>query len=107
VYAWGENEYGQCGVQARQSESGTSILYGPTLVNFDDYYKPTIRQVSAGGHHSGFVDDIGRLFTCGKGDYGQLGIGQTTNEIVPYYVNRIPDKVVEASCGQDHTLVLT
>jgi hypothetical protein len=27
--------------------------------------------------------------------------------LTPYYVNRIPDKVIEASCGKEHTLVLT
>ena len=27
--------------------------------------------------------------------------------MTPYYVNRIPDKVIEVACGQDHSLVLT
>ncbi|MFO0117873.1 MAG: RCC1-like domain-containing protein [bacterium] len=29
-----------------------------------------MRQVSAGSCHSTFVDDIGRLFVCGRGEKG-------------------------------------
>jgi len=46
----------------------------PGKVKFSDYYKPTIRSLSAGAYHSGFIDDLGRLFTCGKNNCGQLGI---------------------------------
>jgi alpha-tubulin suppressor-like RCC1 family protein len=57
-------------VQGNQAETGLNIIYGPALVNFDDYYKPNIKEIDAGGQHSGFIDDIGRLFTCGRGDQG-------------------------------------
>jgi alpha-tubulin suppressor-like RCC1 family protein len=57
------------------------------MVNFEDYYTPNLKEVYAGAYHSAFLDDIGRLFTCGKGEQGQLGIGQTANESTPYYVN--------------------
>ena len=30
-----------------------------------------------------------------------------SNEHVPYFINRIPDKVQEVACGEDHTLILT
>jgi len=30
-----------------------------------------------------------------------------TDEATPYYVQKIPDKVLEVACGEDHTLVLT
>jgi alpha-tubulin suppressor-like RCC1 family protein len=70
VYSWGDNEFGQCGVTAKGESSGMQSIYQPSAVNFDDYYRPNIKEVSAGGHHSGFVDDIGRLFMCGKGEQG-------------------------------------
>lgn len=101
MFAWGLNENGQCGV------GDVSVIFSPRSVNFDQYYRANIRQVSAGSGHSTFVDDIGRLFVCGRGDKGQLGIGTTNDELVPYYITRIPDKVVEAAAGVDHTLVLT
>lgn len=46
------------------------MQYSPCSVNFDQYYKPNIMQISAGGYHSGFVDDIGRLFMCGRNEKG-------------------------------------
>lgn len=56
------------------------VLHDPAKVDFDKYYKPFIRQVAAGGSHSGFLDDVGRVFMCGKNDYGQLGL----NNFVSY-----------------------
>lgn len=81
--------------------------FAPVLVNFDQYYRPNLQNISAGGSHSAFVDEIGRLFICGKGQNGQLGHGTFANEMTPYYVTRIPDKVAEAACGDEHTVVLT
>jgi len=101
VFAWGNNECGQCGT------GPLPVLYEPSTVNFDQYYRPNIKQVSAGGNHSSFVDDIGRLFMVGKSDHGQLGLGSTSNEIMPVYITHIPDKIAEAACGAEHTLVLT
>jgi alpha-tubulin suppressor-like RCC1 family protein len=100
-FAWGLNENGQCGV------GDVSIVFTPRSVNFDQYYRANIRQVSAGTFHSTFVDDIGRLFVCGRGEKGQLGIGTVNDELVPYYITRIPDKVTETAAGVEHTLVLT
>jgi alpha-tubulin suppressor-like RCC1 family protein len=83
------------------------IHYTPQLANFDQYYRPNIQSISAGGAHTSFVDDIGRLFVCGKGKNGQLGLGTYLDEYTPFYVTRIPDKIVEAACGEEHTIVLT
>jgi alpha-tubulin suppressor-like RCC1 family protein len=44
---------------------------------------------------------------CGKNDQGQLGLGNYNNELVPYYVTRISDKVSEVACGEAHTLLAT
>lgn len=43
----------------------------------------------------------------GRNDGGQLGVGTMKPEMTPFYVTRIPDKVVDSSCGGEHTLVLT
>jgi alpha-tubulin suppressor-like RCC1 family protein len=29
------------------------------------------------------------------------------DEPAPYFVTKIPDKVIDAACGEDHTLALT
>ena len=101
AYAGGANDNGQCGV------GQVASLFSPSSVNFDEYYKPKVKLASAGSSHTAFVDDIGRLFMVGNNDKGQLGIGSTNSESRPFYVTRIPDKVVDVACGTEHTLVLT
>ena len=44
---------------------------------------------------------------CGKGDQGQLGLGSTGDELTPFYVSRVADKVAEVACGEEHSIVLT
>lgn len=66
-----------------------------------------IKNISAGSWHTGFVDDINRLFIVGRNDKGQLGLGSFSDEQTPYFVSRIPDKVAEVACGDLHTIVVT
>jgi hypothetical protein len=56
------------------------------------------------------VDDKGRLWACGDGSYGQLGLGDTAHRLVPTRVNpqhfaRAPISVVAA--GNFHSAVVT
>lgn len=44
---------------------------------------------------------------CGRGESGQLGNQSFSDESSPYYVGKIPDKVCEVACGEDHTIALT
>ena len=40
-----------------------------------------------------FYLEIGRLFMCGKGDQGQLGNMSYQDELQPFFISKIPDKV--------------
>ena len=106
VYAWGNNDYGQCG-GGNNGSGNMAIIFSPRLVNFDSYYRPNIQQIDCGGEHSAFIDDIGRLFTCGRSQHGQLGLGSFSDEPAPIYVSKIPDKVNSIACGCAHTIALT
>ena len=84
-----------------------AIVFSPRLVNFENYYRPNIQQIDCGSEHSAFVDDIGILFTCGRSQHGQLGLGNFSDETAPVYVSKIPDKVNQVACGNMHTVTLT
>jgi regulator of chromosome condensation len=83
VYAWGCNDYGQCG---SGNDKPSAIIFGPRSVNFDSYFKPKISQIDCGADHTAFLDEIGRLFMCGRGQHGQLGLGSYADEPAPVYV---------------------
>ena len=71
VFAWGNNDFGQCGASVSTKE----VVFSPHSVNFDQYYRTNVKSINAGSYHSAFIDDIGRLFMCGRGEQGQLGLG--------------------------------
>lgn len=65
VFAWGNNDFGQLGVN-----NSRQVAFSPHSVNFGQYYRTNIKSINAGSYHSAFVDDIGRLFMCGRGEQG-------------------------------------
>lgn len=44
---------------------------------------------------------------CGRGESGQLGNLSYCDEPMPYFVTKIPDKISDVACGEDHTIALT
>jgi alpha-tubulin suppressor-like RCC1 family protein len=81
-------------------------LHEPQKVDFEMYCEPHLRQINAGGSHTGFIDDVGRLFICGKNDSGQLGQDSFLCESLPVIVDRIKGVIKEVACGDEHTLIL-
>ena len=63
-------------------------------------------QISCGSNHSAFLDQMGRLFTCGLGESGQLGHGSTEKLTLPKLVIKLQEKIRMVACGQLHTLAL-
>jgi alpha-tubulin suppressor-like RCC1 family protein len=47
------------------------VVYSPRLISFEDQ----IVKINAGADHSCFIDANQRLYSCGKNDQGQLGVG--------------------------------
>ena len=55
--------------------------------------------VFASGHkHSLYVDHLGSVWSCGSNEYGQLGLGHSTNKQVPEKINNLPP-IVSVSAG--------
>ena len=70
-------------------------------------------QVACGADHSCFLTEENKVFTCGRGDKGQLGIGYTsTREFRPLKTKDLKemnrnDIVKSVVCGAYHTMLMT
>ena len=63
--------------------------------------------ISAGSEHSLFLDDKGRVYSCGDNPYGQLGHGNKTNCNLPTLIDALADSnIVAISTGKYHSLFL-
>ncbi|XP_043556764.1 X-linked retinitis pigmentosa GTPase regulator isoform X1 [Chiloscyllium plagiosum] len=98
LFMWGDNSEGQIGLDTKNNASVPQQV---------DVGKP-ISWVSCGYYHSAFVTDDGQLYTFGESDNGKLGLplDQPINHRIPQLVTGISGKIIQVSCGGDHTIVL-
>ena len=79
VWAWGNCRYGQLGLGDLSFAAAAGWFQGvpwPCLVEtFVDLPEPIVH-MAAGGYHSMFVTGGGRMYVCGRGKHGALGIGR-------------------------------
>lgn len=104
LFTWGLNNHGQLGYEA---EENVAI---PRKVPLPDGIK--IKQVTGGFHHSMLLAEDGRVFSWGRGDYGQLGHGNTESITEPKSIEvfeKLPDdnRVIQISCGDNHSIAVT
>ena len=69
-----------------------------------------VADIAAGGWHSVALTSLGEVFLWGRGEYGRLGLGDhsASSKLRACKVPGLEGhKVVQASCGGTHTMVLT
>ncbi|WQF88154.1 Putative regulator of chromosome condensation 1/beta-lactamase-inhibitor protein II [Colletotrichum destructivum] len=71
VWAFGLNNFGQCGIPTREDTGFTTVI-SPTMVkNLAEY---DIRHIAGGLHHSIACTKSGKILVWGRCDDGQMGI---------------------------------
>ncbi|XP_030586971.1 probable E3 ubiquitin-protein ligase HERC4 isoform X2 [Archocentrus centrarchus] len=101
LYTWGQDCRGQLGLGTRKSgcRSPQHVRSLSTI--------PVI-QVAAGGDQSFALSVSGGVFSWGRNDCGQLGLGDIKDRHTPVSVHCLNRKKAHhISCGQDHTAILT
>ena len=100
VFSFGRNEFGQLG-------------HGDTIDKKTPHQVPNlpngIISLSCGQFHSVLLTSAGQVYSCGKNDYGQLGLEGV--EVAKYFtlVTLVPEteSIVQIYCGYYHTLFLS
>lgn len=103
LYGTGYNNYGQLGTGTNKNESKFVQIV----------QEKQIEQVACGKFHTMVVTEDGLLYGSGLNNYGQLGLGvgvgtgTSTNSFTFEHIDVDGKKVIQVSCGQFHTMVIT
>lgn len=97
LWTLGNNSFGQLGLNHEES------ITNPTKVLIDQ----EVKYVACGFDFSALITVTGKLYTFGFNRSGQLGTGDTQNKSVPTPVKFSSEKVVQVSCGRNHTAFIT
>ncbi|CAK6973243.1 uncharacterized protein LOC128359488 [Scomber scombrus] len=101
VYTWGQDFRGQLGLGRRK-------LGGDSPQHLRSLSSIPLVQIAAGGEQSFALSVSGGVFSWGRNDCGQLGLGDTTDRHTPNPVHSLDmKKTIHISCGKDHTAILT
>lgn len=100
VYSWGKNSCGELGVNST-SNSNYAIQVKDTSGNG---YLENIIDISCGDESSSAIDESGVVYTWGKNDYGQLGIGNINNQSLPQKSQE--ENGIKVSQNQRNTAIL-
>lgn len=70
-----------------------------------------VTTISCSYYHTVIACDSGELFTFGRNDYGQLGLGDTVDRKLPQKVENLNtpaySRIIAVGCGQYHTAIVT
>ncbi len=96
IYCWGQNYANALGTNTDVPISGIPVQVASTL---------KFTSVSAGSYHNCAIATDQSLYCWGRNDYGQLGIGTTTNAKSPTLVSGTR-KYLAVSAGAIHTCAI-
>ncbi|XP_074304705.1 ultraviolet-B receptor UVR8-like [Silene latifolia] len=100
VMSWGRNQNGQLGLNTTEDS-----LIPQKIQTFQGV---SVKMVAAGAEHSAAVTETGELYGWGWGRYGNLGLGDRNDRLIPEKVAPIDGiKMTLVACGWRHTITVT
>lgn len=100
AWTWGWGEFGRLGL------GDTTSHREPTALEHEELQGAIM--IACGGHHTVAVTEAGRVVTWGWGNDGQLGSGNTHDQMQPTEVKALAtQRIAAVACGYYHTSVVT
>lgn len=97
VFGWGKNSCGQLGINDTDNRAFPCQLRSLRNIR--------VRFIACGDDFSAFLTLDGGVFTCGAGQFGQLGHGSQASEMLPRkVVELMGSTITQLQCGRQHTL---
>ena len=97
LYVFGSNYEGRLGF------NGEDKIYCPTkLAKLKD-----VDFVACGDIHTFCKTLNDEIYCWGCNEFGQLGLGYTSNVVKPNLCINYPENIVDIRCGSNHTVILT
>ncbi|XP_075493965.1 ultraviolet-B receptor UVR8-like [Primulina tabacum] len=97
VQSWGRNQNGQLGI------GNTEDSLVPRKI--ETFQGISVKMVAAGAEHTAAVTEDGGLYGWGWGRYGNLGLGDRDDRLLPGIVSSVKgEKMVLVACGWRHTI---
>ncbi|PIA47632.1 hypothetical protein AQUCO_01400330v1 [Aquilegia coerulea] len=97
VQSWGRNQNGQLGLGTTED----SLL--PQKIQA--FQGISVKMIAAGAEHTAAITEDGKLYGWGWGRYGNLGLGDRTDRLLPEKVSATDDKKMDlVACGWRHTI---
>ena len=87
LFVWGSGKDGRCG---NKSEEGFQTPTEIKVYN-EKLQRVKFQKLSCGYHHTAAVSTEGKVYTWGRGIFGQLGHNDTDNKFIPTLVKGIPE----------------
>lgn len=111
LYTWGLNNYGQLGQPNRKDQAVGRIPQLVQLGRTDGGKRKNVKSAACGSWHSVAVTDKGEIYTWGRCNMGQLGLGSKCGKSgradTPERIRELANRQVESvACGACHTLAV-
>jgi alpha-tubulin suppressor-like RCC1 family protein len=90
MWAWGNNQFGQLGITIYGTDKTT-----PTQIDTNNNWL----SCAVGGYHTLALKTDGSIWSCGKNNAGQLGLGDTTMRTIFYKIGSDTDWSVISAGG--------
>eukprot|EP00029_Vermamoeba_vermiformis_P010522 TRINITY_DN553_c0_g2_i1.p1 TRINITY_DN553_c0_g2~~TRINITY_DN553_c0_g2_i1.p1 ORF type:complete len:701 (-),score=114.21 TRINITY_DN553_c0_g2_i1:768-2870(-) len=108
VYAWGQNNQGQMGIDEQPGAVIMMRMQYHNVLPVNALRNKNIVQIACGGYHSLALTDAGEVYAFGAGGYGQLGTGNKNNQQFPTMALELASKQINfIAAGPSHSIAIS